>query len=143
MLGELTQDEIESLLYHEPIGRIGCATDGRVYVVPISFAYDGKAVYGHSREGRKIAMMRANPNVCFEVEHVDELNRWRSVILWGQYEELDGEQADWAMALLSDRLMPALEQHDTHGAQHEGRLHLEPVVYRITVREKSGRYETP
>lgn len=41
MLGELTQTQIEDLLRNEVIARIGCISDGRVYVVPVSYAYDG------------------------------------------------------------------------------------------------------
>ena len=33
-------------------------------------------------------MMRANPFVCFEVEDIDDLANWHSVIAWGVFEEL-------------------------------------------------------
>ena len=32
--------------------------------------------------------MRANPFVCFEVEDIDDLANWHSVIAWGVFEEL-------------------------------------------------------
>jgi nitroimidazol reductase NimA-like FMN-containing flavoprotein (pyridoxamine 5'-phosphate oxidase superfamily) len=28
-------------------------------------------------------MMRANPHVCFEVDHRENLANWRSVVAWG------------------------------------------------------------
>ena len=49
MLGELDAEQIEELLRAEVLGRIGCHADGRTYVVPVTFAYDGECVYGHSR----------------------------------------------------------------------------------------------
>ena len=54
MLGELTSDEIDELLRTEAIGRIGCYAFGQPYVVPVTYAYDGDSVYGHSREGLKL-----------------------------------------------------------------------------------------
>jgi hypothetical protein len=47
MLGTLDCRQIEDLLHAEVVGRIGCHTSGRTYVVPITYAYDGAAVYGH------------------------------------------------------------------------------------------------
>jgi nitroimidazol reductase NimA-like FMN-containing flavoprotein (pyridoxamine 5'-phosphate oxidase superfamily) len=65
MLGTLTAAEIEALLHAETVGRIGCADAQRTYVVPISYAYDGAAIYGHSLDGLKLRMMRERPAVCF------------------------------------------------------------------------------
>ncbi|HKI40814.1 MAG TPA: pyridoxamine 5'-phosphate oxidase family protein [Mycobacterium sp.] len=70
MLGELNRRQIEQVLRAEVIGRIGCVSDGRVYVVPVTYVYDGTCAYGHSMDGAKLRAMRANPHVCFEVEHV-------------------------------------------------------------------------
>ena len=55
---------------------------GRADVDPITYAYHDGAVYGHSTEGQKLHMMRADPYVCFEVEQIDDLANWRSVIAW-------------------------------------------------------------
>ena len=73
MLGTLTAPEVEALLRAEAEGRVGCHADGRTYVVPIVYAYDGEAVCGHSRDGLKLRMMRANPRVCFEVDRMRDL----------------------------------------------------------------------
>ncbi|MDX1762330.1 MAG: pyridoxamine 5'-phosphate oxidase family protein, partial [Christiangramia sp.] len=88
MLGELKNNQIEYLLYCHVVGRIGCYSDNEVYVVPITYAYEDGYIYGHTREGKKIDMMRKNPNVCFEVDVVDNMSNWRSVISWGKFEEL-------------------------------------------------------
>lgn len=79
MLGDLTPDQIEHVLGTEIIGRLGCHSGGRTYVIPITFAYDGSDVYGHSGPGMKIRMMRAEPKVCFGTEHVEGMANWQSV----------------------------------------------------------------
>lgn len=144
MLGTLTEQQIDQVLRGEVIGRIGCSTEGRVYVVPITYAYDGTAIYGHSADGMKLRAMRANPNVCFEVEHVDNLANWQSVIAWGVFEELKGEEAEAGMRLLVDRLMPLLASETSgapHGEQAGSSRGQHAAIYRIRLTERTGRYE--
>ncbi len=151
MLGELTSRQIEHVLLTELVGRIGCHARDRSYVVPVTYAYDGEAVYGHSALGMKIQMMRENPRVCFEVDHLDDMTNWRSVIAWGTFEELQGAKAEEATRFLSDRLAPFMvsatarnehrEAHPAPGPSTE--VHGRPlVVFRIVLTEKSGRYES-
>lgn len=155
MIDELSASQIESLLHSEVIGRIGCHDGDRTYVVPITYAYDGECVYGHSAAGLKVRMMRNNPAVCFEVEHVEDMAQWRSVIAWGTYEELRGPDATEGMQTLLDRLTPLLTSttsQPSHGLQAanpgeesvepaHGREAMESVIYRIHLTEKTGRYE--
>ena len=85
--------------------RVGLAVEGEPYVVPVSFGFDGGAVYFHTaRHGRKIEMMTANPRVCLEFERGVELItnpddacswtfRYESVIGFGAVVELVEEPA--------------------------------------------------
>jgi len=146
MLGQLEATEIEQLLSSTVVGRIGCQAEGRVYVVPITYAYLEGVVYAHTTEGLKLSMMRANPQVCFEVEQVDDLAAWRSVIAWGRFEELTGPAAGEGMRRMMGRLMPlmtsqtAVPSHGLmpHGASPGGKA---GVVFRIMLEEKTGRFE--
>ena len=148
MLGTLGEAEIKAVLRRGIVGRIGCHSEGRTYIVPITYAYEGGAIYAHSAEGLKLRMMRANPNVCFEVDYMDDLANWQSVIAWGRFEELRGVDADHAMALLVARILPLATSSETshppkslthqHRAVEEG---LEAIAYRINLTEMSGRYE--
>lgn len=54
----LFRKQIEHVLHSLIIGRIGCHTDNRTYVVPVTYAYNGKYICGHTKEGLKINMMR-------------------------------------------------------------------------------------
>jgi nitroimidazol reductase NimA-like FMN-containing flavoprotein (pyridoxamine 5'-phosphate oxidase superfamily) len=74
VLGRLGEAEIEDVLRTATIGRIGCRDGDSVYVVPISFVYTDGCAYGHSAEGRQLTLMRATPEVCFEVEDVRRLS---------------------------------------------------------------------
>jgi nitroimidazol reductase NimA-like FMN-containing flavoprotein (pyridoxamine 5'-phosphate oxidase superfamily) len=142
MLGTLEPQQIERVLHAETVGRIGTHVDGRTYVVPITYVYDGDAVYGHSALGLKIRMMRAAPDVCFEVDQIDDLASWRSVIAWGRYEELVGDLAVAAMNLLRARLAPVTSSETTGPAGHPvGETGLAGIAFRIRLSERTGRFE--
>ncbi len=149
MLGEMSPGQIEQVLHAEVLGRIGCHAGGRTYVVPITYAYDGERIICHSTQGLKIQMMRENPEVCFEVEQVDNLACWRSVIAWGRYEELHGKAAKNAMGLLVERVLPLLssttaklthaEEHLLQGEEYEPSP--QAIIFCIYLSEKTGRFE--
>ena len=140
MLGELDAQQITDLLRTEVIARIGCVSDGRVYVVPVTYVYDGTYVYGHAMDGAKLRAMRANPHVCVEVEHVDDLSNWRSVIAWGTFEECDGPDWDAGFAMLAERIMPLLTLPANQPPPDLSVLR-RGSVYRIKLDLMTGRFE--
>jgi nitroimidazol reductase NimA-like FMN-containing flavoprotein (pyridoxamine 5'-phosphate oxidase superfamily) len=147
MIGTLSAAQIETLLENEVVGRIGCHLKGCTYVVPVSYAYDGTNVYVHTREGMKIAFMRENPEVCFQVDYLHDMANWKSVIAWGTYEELQGEARTTAMQALLNRRLPLVSSVTTHlGATwpfSSGTVtELEGIVFRIALKQKTGRFES-
>lgn len=150
MLGELNSKEIEDLLSSEATGRIGCHAEGRTYVVPITYAYDGRDVYCHSPEGLKLRMMRKNPVVCFEVDRIQDMGNWKSVIVHGRFEELRGRDALAAMDILIKRFVAIEQPDEPHPSYIFRESQVEPprtdgrevVIFRIRIAEKSGRFET-
>jgi uncharacterized protein len=140
MLGELDAAQCEDVLRTEVIARIGCMSDGRVYVVPVTYVYDGTYVYGHAMDGAKLRAMRANPQVCVEVEQVDNLSNWRSVIAWGTFEECDGADWDAGFAMLAKRIMPLLTLPKDQPPPDLSVLR-SGSVYRIRVERMTGRFE--
>ena len=149
MIGELDQSGIDSLLRSEVIGRIGCHADGQIYIVPVAYVYDGKSIYGHTDEGMKVRLMRADPHVCFEVERVENIANWQSAIVWGTFEELKGEEADKGLLLLRQKLEPLIETQSDRGSHAlEGYVLYRMqsatqhgILYRINVTGKTGRFE--
>jgi len=147
MLGDLNSKQIEHVLHSLIIGRIGCHSDNRTYVVPVTYAYDGKYIYGHTKEGLKVDMMRKNPMVCFEVDVMENMSNWRSVIAWGKFEELKTpEQRKEGMKILMDTVMPLMtgettishSMNDSHQKTIEA---MKGIVYRIELTKKTGRFE--
>ena len=136
MIGLLSNEEVESLLRRHRVGRLACSTNDRPYLVPIDFAYDGCAIYAYTSIGRKLAVMREQPLVCFEIDEVEGPSSWRSVVIEGEFEELEDEKSlKYARKLLTQNGdIPVLR------AIVEG-FGDRVVLYRINVTERSGRFE--
>ncbi len=132
----LPPEEIEQLLRTAIVGRIACcghgaAGDGRPYLVPLAYGYDGEAVYAHSGPGRKLDLMRAEPRVTFEVDEAQAPDQWRSVIAEGIFEEIgDPRRRSAALAVI-------------YGPAAIPELGSQTVVFRLRLTARSGRYETP
>jgi uncharacterized protein len=145
MLGTLNKTQIDNLLNGQMIGRVGCYANEKVYVVPITYAYDGDYIYGHTIEGMKILMMRRNPDICFQVDKIENMAHWRSAILWGKYEELESKDADDALQFFINRVQPLMSSETNrpkHGLDRKGIRNLKKtVVFRIKIEEIAGRYE--
>lgn len=149
MIGKLTNEQIEKVLKENILGRIGCNDGTQTYVVPINYVYDGKFIIGHSMEGMKINMMRNNPMVCFEVDEMKSLTNWKSVIAWGEYQELIAERDRYyAMKLFVDKMMHTkISKADIPSETNEKSVHsflpesIKPIIYRIVITEKTGRFE--
>jgi hypothetical protein len=137
VIEELSPAEVDALLRESVVGRIGCHVDGLTYVVPVIYAYDGEAVWVVTVEGQKTRMMRSNPLVCFEVDEYAGPGSWRSVIVQGTYEELDGDGLAQATALLAERFAG---RGSGRRPSAGGR---EPVAFRIRVAEATGRTVRP
>ncbi|MFL5759358.1 MAG: pyridoxamine 5'-phosphate oxidase family protein [Thermomicrobiales bacterium] len=138
VIAALADEEIEALLGSSLVGRIACCAhgaeggDGRPYVVPLAYGYDGEAIYAHSGLGRKIRLMRAQPLVSFEVDRVDASDRWRSVIADGIYEEMfDPADRERALRIVYPQPAPVPD------------LGPDTIVFRIRLTARSGRYEIP
>ncbi len=148
MFGTLTNEQIDDLLKKQFIGRIGCHSKGLTYVVPISYAYDGQYIYCHTMEGgMKVKMMKENPEVCFEVDSLEMMATWKSVIAWGKFEEITNkEERSKALKVLLSRVYPFISSKkmqlgDQWPFVPDDPNEIKGIVFRIKLREKTGKYE--
>jgi hypothetical protein len=147
MFGKLNKAQIEKVISENIVGRLGCHADGKTYIVPISYAYDGNYIYARTFEGMKISMMRKNPNVCFQVDQMENMADWQSVIVWGTYEELIDEKArNKGLKILISRILPKISSETVRISPewpfptNDYKL-IEGIVFRISITEKTGRCE--
>jgi nitroimidazol reductase NimA-like FMN-containing flavoprotein (pyridoxamine 5'-phosphate oxidase superfamily) len=149
MLGNLSEEEVENLLKRQVVGRIACHADGAIYLVPTNYIYDGTSIISHSALGKKIEMMRKNPEVCFEVEEIQSIFRWQTVIAWGRFEEItDPQERGRAMQGLIHKIMPLVSdpaQHPFHAIsvnEYDIETKIELILFKIVLTNKTGRFES-
>lgn len=136
---DMTSAEMHSLLETVGFGHLGCSQDGRPYVVPMHYAYDGKELFFFTTQGMKTQFMKDNPKVCLQVEEVRDSSHWRSVMVIGRAERLtEREETERAMQLITERnpsLTPAISATQTD-AWGRG---VEIALYRIQPEIIDGR----
>jgi nitroimidazol reductase NimA-like FMN-containing flavoprotein (pyridoxamine 5'-phosphate oxidase superfamily) len=143
---EMSADECSTALKETHLGRLACAQDNQPYIVPINFAFDGTYIYGFSTLGQKIEWTRLNPLVCFEVDAIVSHNEWRSIVVFGRYEELPDnpeyeKERIRAHACLQERAMwwePAYISQEHREQPHS----LTPIFFRIRVEKMTGHHAT-
>ncbi len=140
---DMTPEEMQALLSRASFGHLGCAREGRPYVLPMNYAYDGQHIYLFTTEGMKTDFIEANPQVCFQAEEVSDPRDWQSVVIIGQAQKLTAaEDMERAMQLITQRnptLTPALSatQVDAWGRSNT------IALYRITPELMDGRKAVP
>jgi len=144
----LSRPECESVLVRNSVGRIAFVRGHRPDIIPVHYVFAGNALYGRTAPGTRLDEMSRNFNdawpVAFEVDEIEGLFRWRSVVVHGNLHaaaEGDAEWQrnvrEWEEAMRSFRtLMPeAFTENDPTGFRD--------LLLRIDVAEVSGREAWP
>ncbi len=142
---DLTEAEVRQLLDKQKDGRLGLfdASRQRTYVVPVSFVRRDGYIYLHSAPGLKLDLLREQPGqICFEVDQIADESEWRSVIVWGHFEEVtDPRERQEILRSFGPRLLTGpLRMHQNLG--RGGMLGSGEVVWRLPIEEVSGRADS-
>lgn len=95
-LEPMADDDVENFLRSQRFGILGLPTDGAPYMVPISYGYDGDALYFTfigGPESQKRALMRESDAASFLVTDVSSMFNWESVVLTGRPERVP--ESEW------------------------------------------------
>jgi uncharacterized protein len=139
---DLSRAECEALLARNNVGRIAYAHAHRVDIEPLNYVYADGWIYCRTSRGVKVAIMEHERWVAFEVDEVDGLFDWRSVVVRG------------AVYFLSSDAPPVDQHSFSHGVELLRALvpgtgtEQDPVPFRLLVMrihldEVTGRAATP
>ena len=138
---DLDPSECTAILERHHVGRLAFARKDRVDIEPISFIYDDGWLYGRTQPGTKMEVLTHNRWVAFEVDEIDALFEWRSVVVKGGFYLLraDGSPTEVgiyhkSLAILR-RLVPETMTPDDS-------LPERAIVFRIHIDELFGREAT-
>ena len=148
MIGTLNPQEIEAFVASNYIAYLACSDNNTPYIVPITYFYDepNNSLISYTTEGKKISILRENPQISLIVSEIDDLNNWKTVLLEGKFEELSGMAEINAVQTLSSKLTKLIsekQQKEVSFINEVARINEEnpKVIYRIHLQNKSGRYE--
>lgn len=82
---EMSRDEIEAMLMRNRVGRLAFSLHDRVDIQPLHYIYERGWLYGRTSEGGKIAALKHNQWVAFEVDEITDLFDWRSIVIHGSF----------------------------------------------------------
>jgi uncharacterized protein len=78
--------QIAAIFHKAQVCRLAMWDGERPYLVPLSFGYADDTLYFHSATaGRKVDVLRAHPEVCFEVEADLALEKGENACQWGMH----------------------------------------------------------
>lgn len=138
---ELDPAQCSALLERNQVGRLAFAQGPLVDVQPVHYVLGDGWIYGRTSAGEKLVTLRHNWRVAFEVDEIEDLFEWRSVVVHGGFYVLSpngapSDVARWQRALDALReLVPAtLTDADP--------VPFRNVLFGIAVQEISGRAAT-
>ncbi|HRH93606.1 MAG TPA: pyridoxamine 5'-phosphate oxidase family protein [Candidatus Peribacteria bacterium] len=85
---DLPKADCEKVLAANYYAHLGIYDGKDPHVLPITYLYHNGSIFSFTREGNKIDIMRKHPNVCVQVEQVENGFTWQSVIVWGAFQEV-------------------------------------------------------
>lgn len=135
----LGREEIDAILARNHVGRIAYGRDNRIDIEPIHYVYADGWIYGRTSHGAKLETTGyAWSPVAFEVDEVEGLFQWRSVVVHGGFYTVPADGAEWERQEWSRgvELLRGLVPETFTGddpAPHRD------VLFRIAVQEATGR----
>ncbi|WP_298930878.1 pyridoxamine 5'-phosphate oxidase family protein [uncultured Allomuricauda sp.] len=148
VIRDLKMDECLELLGENYIGRLGFIARSSPYITPITYFYDAeeKSILSYSTEGLKIDAMRKFPSVSLQVDEISTIQNWKSVLIHGEFEELQGSTAKKYLRKFSlgvqETIAKKVHESPKFISDFSSRLSERklPIVYRIHINDISGRY---
>lgn len=150
MIKNLNSEECVELLSNNYIGRLAFIVGETPYIIPITYYYYNQgdnSIISYSLEGHKIDAMRKNQSVSVEVDEIESISQWKSVLVHGQFEELKGIDAKSQLREFSQGVKDVVNRKEEKELQfiHEFSSKLGadgalPIVYRIKISEITGKF---
>jgi nitroimidazol reductase NimA-like FMN-containing flavoprotein (pyridoxamine 5'-phosphate oxidase superfamily) len=138
---ELTTAECQALLASQHVGRLAFTFRDRVDIEPVHYVYRDGWIWGRTQHGAKVNILAHHPWVAFEVDHIEALFSWRSVVVHGRMEfpDPDGSAQDqerYAIGVEAFRaLVPgAFTEHDPTPTRD--------LIFMLPATELAGRSAT-
>lgn len=139
---DLGEEEILAVLRRNSVGRLAFSFHNRIDIQPLHYVYDDGWLYGRTSEGEKTDLLCHNQWVAFEVDEVDGVFGWRSVVIHATFRIIDPSTSDTSAALWAKAVK--LISIVVPGAfTDEDPVAFRDVIFRLSINEITGREAHP
>jgi uncharacterized protein len=135
---ELPDEESLEVLARNHVGRMAFTFRDRVDIEPVHYVLEGDWIFGRTAPGSKTSTLAQHPWVAFEVDEVDGLFDWRSVVVRGTVIFLDPaggdlEASEW------ERAVNALRRLIPETLRMDDPTPFRTIVFGMKIDELTGR----
>ncbi|WP_338357941.1 pyridoxamine 5'-phosphate oxidase family protein [Yeosuana marina] len=150
MSEKIVKEEYLKILRSNYIARLAYVANNTPYIVPITYYYNEKEniIISYSNEGHKINAMRLNNSVSIQIDEIDSLDQWKTLLLIGEFEELNGSEAKMYLHSFAKNVKMILAEKESKKPEvinsfsnkvNSGSI---PIVYRIKIQDFFGRKQS-
>jgi hypothetical protein len=147
MIKNIRTKESLKILSNNYIGHLAFIYKNEPYVLPITYYYNSEnhSIISYSGEGHKIEAMRKNNSVSLEVAEINTLNNWKSVLVQGTFEELQGLDAKYLLHQFALGVKDLILKKENKTPQFISEISSKikptskPIVFRIIIDEITGK----
>ena len=151
MMEPLNKEESLHLLSNHFIGHLAYIAKNTPFVVPITYYYNQKEniILSYSNEGHKIDAMRLHSSVSVQIEEIQSINQWKSLLLIGDFEELKGSEAKMYLHSFALNVKSVMAKKESikpeliNNFSSKLTTNSIPIVYRINIHQMIGRKNMP
>ncbi len=148
MIQDLKLEECLELLGKNYIGRLAFVGGKSPYVLPITYFHDAedRCILSYSAQGHKLDSMRIYKWVSFQVDRIESIQNWKSVLVHGNFEELTGSTAKKYLHKFAEGVQETILKNEGVSPKFiqdfSSRLSQRgiPIVYKINITDISGKF---
>ena len=126
------------ILDRNRVGRIAYTFHDHVGIAPVHYVRSGTWLYGRTSSGAKLATLAHAPWVAFEVDEMEGLFEWRSVIVHGTFYRLTPGGTSYDVAAWETGV-EALRQLIPDAFRRTDPVPFRTEMFRISIDRMSGR----
>ncbi len=142
---EITEiSDIEDIIKKSSVCRVAFSVDNKPYLVPLCFGYHDKTLYFHSADqGKKLDMLKENPEACFELECETSIVTAKKACNWGlKYKSVIGYGKTVIVEDEKERTLgldAIMEQYSEEKWEYDAKMLAKTVVFKISIESMSGK----
>jgi nitroimidazol reductase NimA-like FMN-containing flavoprotein (pyridoxamine 5'-phosphate oxidase superfamily) len=147
-INNMDMEECMALLGNKYIGCLAYIFEGTPHINPITYFHDAeeKSILSYSSPGHKIKAMERYGEVAFQIDEINSIQNWRSVLVKGRFEQLKGSTVRKYMHKFAEGVQRAIQKKEGETPHFikdfSSRLQNRelPIVYRLHITDIVGKF---